>query len=199
MHPRRSHDVAPHSIDTPRRPAQVVSLAEVRRRKIPTPPDSTPQPASTPNPLGSWVIQLINTIQNGCIVRTTMAPTPGLRDLITEASSHPTRPARGPLRLHVTPSRPSQFDAVERTCEELTQMGANPRLDIEIRLTPEHVHLAVRGVLADPVMTPDHADSITTTLQAATELRWELDITDTGTLNWQIPEFYSTYIAAALP
>ncbi|MDG5769147.1 hypothetical protein, partial [Mycolicibacterium fortuitum] len=74
-----------------------------------------------------------------------------------------------------------------------------PRLDIEIRLTPEHVHLAVRGVLADPVMTPDHADSITTTLQAATELRWELDITDTGTLNWQIPEFYSTYIAAALP
>lgn len=196
MHPRRSQHVAPHSIDAPRRPAQVISLAEVRRRRTPAPPDATPQPASTPNPLGSWVIQLINTIQNGCTVRTTMPPSPGLRELITEASSHSTHTARGPRSLHVTPGRPSQFAAVESTCQALTQMGANPRLDIEIRLTPEHVHLTVRGVLADPVMAPDHADSITTSLQAGTELRWELDITDTGTLNWQIPEFYSAYTAA---
>ncbi|MBV0920238.1 hypothetical protein KC238_23560 [Mycobacteroides chelonae] len=196
MHPRRSQHVAPHSVDAPHRPAQVVSLDEVRRRRMSASPASTPQPVSTPNPLGSWVIQLINTIQNGCIVRTTMAPSPGLRDLITEASSHPTLTARDPRRLHVTPAQPSQFAAVESTCEALTQMGANPRLDIEIRLTPEQVHLTVRGVLADPVMAPDHADRITTSLQAATELRWELDITDTGTLNWRIPEFYSVYTAA---
>jgi hypothetical protein len=108
------------------------------------------------------------------------------RDLIDTVSSYPevlddtdTR-----QRIIITPAGPGQFAAIENACTLLTNLAAQPRLDVELSFAPNCLRLAVRGVFADPVLTPDTADDLTETLRATAPGHWTLDVTDTGALHW---------------
>jgi hypothetical protein len=75
--------------------------------------------------------------------------------------------------------------AIADAGRDLACLGARPRLHLHIAFGPDLFTVAVRGLLADPVMTPSIADSITADLAAASPTGCRLDVTDRGTLHWQ--------------
>lgn len=76
----------------------------------------------------------------------------------------------------------------------LHRLGARPRLHLHIAFAPEWLTVALRGLVADPVMTPGIADSITADLAAASPTGCRLDVTDRGALHWELAD-----LAAGVP
>lgn len=76
----------------------------------------------------------------------------------------------------------------------LDRLGARPRLHLHIAFASERLTVSLRGLLADPVMTPGIADSITADLAAASPTGCRLDVTDRGALHWQLAD-----LAAPVP
>jgi hypothetical protein len=68
----------------------------------------------------------------------------------------------------------------------LTRLGARPRVDVEVTLTPDQLTFGLRGILAEPVMTPEVADNLTATLQSSGSSEWTLQASDHGTLHWHL-------------
>jgi hypothetical protein len=171
--------------------APVVSLARARQRRSFAHRRAN-APSPDPDPLGAWLNQVLDaTQQHGCVVRTTMTSLAVWRDLIDMVSSYPevledTDTGR---RIIITPDV-AKFAAIDNACTLLTNLEARPRLDIELSFAPNLLQLAVRGVLADPVITPDVADDLTETLQATAPEHWTLDVTDTGALRWHTAARY---------
>lgn len=188
MQPRTNPSAARAAEDHSAWLAPVVSLARARQRRATI--QQRPRggaPSRHRDLLGAWVGQFLDaTLKDGCVLRTAMTSVATWRDLIDSASRHSqvlddTDTGR---RVMITPSGPAQFGAIEKACTLLTNLGAQPRLDVELSLAPDYLHLTLRGVLADPVMTPDIADDLTETLRTTTPGHWTLDVTDTGALRW---------------
>lgn len=168
--------------------APVVSLARERQRRARTHwRDRVGVSSLHPDPFGAWLGQFLDaTRQHGCVVRTIMTSVAVWRDLIGMTCSHPEvfddTDTRRPVII--TPASSAQYAAIENVCTLLTNLGAEPRLDVELSFAPDYLHLAVRGLVAEPVMAPDIADDLTAALQATTTEHWTLDVTDTGALHW---------------
>lgn len=175
----RFGDGAEHATDDTLAP--VVSLAAARRRRAYRQPSHLGAPTEGPNALSQWVIGLLDhTTGHGCSVRTTMASIGSWRELIVHA--HNDAPTG---HVFVTPSQPNHVRAIENAWVLLADLGAQPTLDVEIDVAPGYLGVALRGVLADPVMTPDIADGLTAALHADTGQHWSLEVSPSGALHWQ--------------
>ncbi len=147
--------------------------------------------------LSAWLLQfLASTMDHGCIVRTSMASLSTWAELMSAVDESDDIADRdGGPRIDVTPVESAQFAAIEHTHQLLTDLNARPRLDIEVACNTDSLTLTLRGILADPVMTPHIADSITGTLQAnAGQHHWYLDATDSGSLRWELAVAYSAML-----
>jgi hypothetical protein len=133
-----------------------------------------------PDSLCACLLQLLDTASCDGTVRATLHSSTTWADL--------TDTARTESRIEVTALAKGLEEAVESAFTTLTQIGARPRLDVKVTLTPEHVTFALRGVLADPVMTPRAADAITATLRCRQQVTWRLHATDHGSLHWQLTD-----------
>lgn len=176
--------------------ATVTALADARRRRdrATHPRHNLPQQANT---LSTWLLQFLAAVMDhGSIVRTSMTSISAWAELVSSAGEFDNIADRGcGHRIDVTPVETAQFAAIVDSHRLLTDLDANPRFDIEIACTANSLTLTLRGILADPVMTPHLADSITDTLQAAAgENHWHLDATDSGSLRWDLGSAYSAML-----
>jgi hypothetical protein len=133
---------------------------------------------SDPNPLSAWIFHLLDAAQCDGTVHAVLQPSITWADLIAAARTDP--------RIAIAAANPNLDDAVARALAILTRLGARPRVDVEVTLTPDQLTFRLRGILAEPVMTPEVADNLTATLQSSGGSEWTLHATDHGTLHWHL-------------
>lgn len=95
----------------------------------------------------------------------------------------------------LTEQMPATITAAGRA---LDRLGARPRLHLHIAFASERLTVSLRGLLADPVMTPGIADSITADLAAASPTGCRLDVTDRGALHWELADLSAGVPVAGL-
>lgn len=195
MHDPAEDDSATHDdrhVAMPQRLATVTVLANMRHRhgrtRRPVPGAGHPR-----NTLSVWLLQcLAAAMEPGRRMRTTMPSVSDWAQLTIAAddAAH-NYDGRGP-RIDVTMVDTGHLAAIERACHTLADLQARPRLDAEVRCTPDHLVVTLRGILADPVMAPRTADSISEDLQAdAGQNHWFLDVTEAGSLRWELHDSYT--------
>jgi hypothetical protein len=101
-------------------------------------------------------------------------------DLIATARTDP--------RIAIAAAKPDLDAAIARALAILTRLGARPRVDAEVTLTPDQISFGLCGILAEPVMTPEVADNLTATLQSSGRSEYRLHATDHGTLHWHLAD-----------
>jgi hypothetical protein len=131
-----------------------------------------------PNRLSAWLFRLLDAAQCDGTVRAVLQPSITWADLIAAARTNP--------RIAIDAANPDMDAAIARALAILTRLGARPRVDVEATLTPDQLTFGLRGILADPVMTPEVADNLTATLQSSGSSEWTLHATDHGTLHWHL-------------
>ena len=131
-----------------------------------------------PNRLSAWVFRLLDAAQCDGTVRAVLQPSITWADLIATARTDP--------RIAIAAADPDMDAAIARALAILTRLGARPRVDVEVTLTPDQLTFGLRGILAEPVMTPEVADNLTATLQSSGSSEWRLHATDHGTLHWHL-------------
>ena len=133
---------------------------------------------SEPNPLSAWVFGLLDAAQCDGTVHAVLQPSITWADLIATARTDP--------RIAIAAANPDMDAAIARALAILTRLGARPRVDVEVTLTPDQLTFGLRGILAEPVMTPEVADNLTATLQSSVSYEWRLHAIDHGTLHWHL-------------
>jgi hypothetical protein len=131
-----------------------------------------------PNRLSAWIFHLLDAAQCDGTVRAVLQPSITWADLIAAARTDP--------RISIAAAKPDLDAAIARALAILTRLGARPRVDVEVTLTPYLVTFSLRGILAEPVITPEVADNLTATLQSSGSSEWTLHATDQGTLHWHL-------------
>jgi hypothetical protein len=131
-----------------------------------------------PNRLSAWVFGLLDAAQCDGTVRAVLQPSITWADLITTARTDP--------RIAIDAANPDMNATLARALAILTRLGARPRVDVEVTLTPDQLTFRLRGILAEPVMTPEVADNLTATLRSSGSSEWTLHATDHGALHWHL-------------
>jgi hypothetical protein len=121
---------------------------------------------------------LLDTAHCDGSVRAVLQPSITWADLI--ATARTTDP-----RIAIAAANPDMDAAIATALAVLTRLGARPRIDVEVMLAADQLTFALRGLLAEPVMTPGVADNLTATLQSSSSA-WTLHATDHGTLHWHL-------------
>jgi hypothetical protein len=125
------------------------------------------------------MFHLLDAAQCDGTVRAVLPPSIAWADLIATARiSDP--------RIAIAAANPDMDAAIARALAILSRLGARPRVDVEVTLTPYLVTFSLRGILAEPVITPEVADNLTATLQSSGSSEWTLHATDQGTLHWHL-------------
>jgi hypothetical protein len=173
--------------------ATVTFLANARRRGRLRSRRAMTSPHRHRNVLAAWLLHLLAaTMDHSCVIRTSMPSLSGWAELISAANDDAHTDDAHRVRIEVTPVQTAQFAAIEHICAVLADLDAQPRLDIEVACTTDRLVLTLRGILADPVMAPRTADALTEALQAAAgQQRWYLDVTDAGSLRWELQDAYT--------
>jgi hypothetical protein len=130
------------------------------------------------NRLSAWVFGVLDAAQCDGTVRAVLQPSITWADLIATARTDP--------RIAIAAANPDMDAAIARALAILTRLGARPRVDVEVTLTPDQLTFGLRGILAEPVMTPEVADNLTATLESSASSEWTLHATDRGTLHWHL-------------
>ena len=131
-----------------------------------------------PNRMSTWLFRLLDTAQCDGTVRAVLQPSITWADLIAAARIDP--------RIAIAAADPDLDAAIAKVLAILTRLGARPRVDVEVALAPDQLTFGLRGILAEPVMTPEVADNLTATLQSSGSSEWTLHATDHGTLHWHL-------------
>jgi hypothetical protein len=146
------------------------------------PPRPRRQRASIPHPnrLSAWLFSLVNAAQRDGTEPAVLQPSMTWEDVIATASAGP--------RLALVAANPDMYAAIAHALANLTSLGARPRVDVVVTLTPDRVSVDLCGILAEPVMTPAVADNLTATLQSSGSSEWSLRATEHGTLHWHLAD-----------
>ena len=128
--------------------------------------------------MSTWLFRLLDTAQCDGTVRAVLQPSITWADLIATARTDP--------RIAIAAADPDLDAAIARALAILTKLGSRPRVDVEVTLTPDLLTFGLRGILAEPMMTPEVADYLTATLQSSGRSEWRLHATDHGTLHWHL-------------
>lgn len=139
----------------------------------------TPESESRPNRLSAWLFRFLEAAQCDGSFHAVLRPSITWADLIAAART-------ADPRIAIAAANPDIDAAVATASAVLTGIGARPRIDVELTLTPNLVTFALRGIHAEPVMTPKVADNVTATLQSSGSSEWTLQATDHGTLHWHL-------------
>ena len=131
-----------------------------------------------PNRLSASVFRLLDAAQCDGTVCAVLQPSITWADLIGTARTDP--------RIAIAAADPNLDAAIARALAILTKLGARPRVDVEVTLTPDLITFGLRGILAEPVMTPEVADNLTATLQSSGSSEWRLHATGRGALRWHL-------------
>jgi hypothetical protein len=171
----------------------VTFLAYARRRGRLRSRRAVTSPHRHRNVLSAWLLDLLAaTMDHSCVIRTSMSSVSGWAELISAANDAAHTDDGHRARIEVTPVQTAQFAAIEHICAVLADLDAQPRLDIEVVCSTDRLVLTLRGILADPVMAPRTADALTEALQAAAgQQRWYLDVTEAGSLRWELQDAYT--------
>jgi len=94
--------------------------------------------------------------------------------------------ARTDPRIAIAAADPNLDADLARALVILTRLGARPRVDVEVTLTPDLITFGLRGILAETVMTPEDADNLTATMQSSASSKSKLHATDHGTRHWHL-------------
>jgi hypothetical protein len=159
------------------RAGTVIPLSRARRRHIaPRPPRRAPT-VRYGNRLPEWILHLLdNRSQCQGSVRATLDPGTSWTDLDGVHRRNPdVNLAALPVALDA---------ALDHAFTTLSMLGAQPRLDVELSITHQDLTVALRGLIADPVMRPAVADAITASLYCDPNSTWQLHTTDRGELHW---------------
>src|SRR5215212_3830988 len=111
---------------------------------------------SRPNRLSAWVFGLLDAAQCYGTVRAVLHPSITWANLIAIARTDP--------RIAIAAADPNLDADLARALVILTRLGARPRVDVEVTLTPDLITFGLRGILAETVMTPEDADNLTATM-----------------------------------
>jgi hypothetical protein len=130
------------------------------------------------NRLSAWLFRLLDAAQCDGTVRAVLHPSITWADLIAAARIDP--------RIAIAAANPDMDAAIARALAILSTLSARPRVDVELTLTSDQLTFGLRGILAEPVMTPEVADNLTATLQSSGRSEWTLHATDHGTLHWHL-------------
>jgi len=128
--------------------------------------------------MSTWLFRLLDTAQCDGTVRAVLQPSITWADLIATARTDP--------RIAIAAADLNLDAAIARVLAILTRLGARPRVDVEVTLTPDLITFGLRGILAEPMMTPKIADNLSATLQSSGSSEWRLHATDHGTLHWHL-------------
>ena len=163
--------------DTP--VATHVRLAPVIPIERASRPRHTPTRAA---PLPECLTDLLHGVQLNGSIDAVLPPGIAWNDVIAwaQTDSEPTI-----VIDELTEQLPATIAAAGRA---LDRLGARPRLHLHITFASDRLTVALRGLLADPVMTPGIADSITADLAAASPTGCRLDVTDRGALHWELAD-----------
>jgi len=88
-------------------------------------------------------------------------------------------------RIAIAAANPDMDAVIATALAVLIGLGARPQIDVEVTLAADQLTFALRGVLAEPVMTPEVGDNVSATLQSSSS-EWTLHATDHGTLFWHL-------------
>jgi hypothetical protein len=149
--------------------ATVITLPSIRRHT---------DPYRRPNRLSAWTSHLMGSVHCEGTVRAVLHPSITWDDLINAVHADP--------RLEIAHISADVSAAIAAAWTHLTDLDARPRIDLQATLTPGRILFVLHGILADPVMTPERADTITATLQSTSHAPWWLQATEHGTLRWQL-------------
>ena len=149
--------------------ATVITLPSIRRRT---------HRYRRPNRLSAWTSHLLASVHCEGTVRAVLHPSITWDDLIDAVHTDP--------RLEIAHVNADVSAAIDSAWTALTHLDARPRINLQATLAPGRVLFVLHGILADPVMTPERADTITATLQSNSHAPWWLQATDHGTLTWQL-------------
>jgi hypothetical protein len=136
------------------------------------------QSASRSNRLSAWLFRLLDAAQCDGTVRAVLQPSITWADLIAAARTDP--------RIAIAAANPDMDAGMAKALAILTTLRARPRVDVEVTFAPDQLTFGLRGILAEPVMTPEVADNLTATLQSSGSSEWTLQASDHGTLHWHL-------------
>jgi len=145
---------------------------------FPPPPRRHRASKARPNRVSTWLFRLLDTAQCDGTVRAVLQPSITWADLIATARTDP--------RIAIAAADLNLDAAIARVLAILTRLGARPRVDVEVTLTPDLITFGLRGILAEPMMTPKIADNLSATLQSSGSSEWRLHATVHGTLHWHL-------------
>jgi hypothetical protein len=156
----------------------IIPLSRARRHRIaPRGPRCAPADRHRDR-LPAWVLHLLdNPSQCQGNVRTALDVSTTWTDLDVVHRYDPD--------VHVAPLPVALDAALDHAFTTLSKLGAQPRLDVELSITHQDLTVKLRGLIADPVMTPAVADAITASLYCDANNTWQLHTTDRGELHWQ--------------